>query len=78
MWLPWQILALSVHYTILYYKLEQPYLVRAKSDGDETETDFSVVDHGPNTLCKFEARRTVNMVTMANFGFECPLYYNVL
>ncbi len=77
MWLPWQILALSLHYTIMYYKLAQPYLVRAKSDGVETKTDFSVVDHGPITLCKFEARRTVNVVTMANFGFECPLYYNV-
>ncbi len=51
-------------------------LVRAKSDGVETKTDFSIVDHGPNTLCKFEARRTVNVVTMAN-GFECPLYYNI-
>ncbi len=71
-----QILALSVHYTIMYYKLAQPYLVWAKSDGVETKTDFSVVDRGPNTLCKVEARRTVNVVTMANFGFECPLYYN--
>ncbi len=26
----------------------------------------------------FEVRRTINVVTMANFGFECPLYYNAL
>ncbi len=40
--------------------------------------DFTVIDHGLYTLCKFGACGTFNVVASADFGFEGPQLTNAL
>ncbi len=69
-WLLGQILVLSVSNTVMYYKLVN----RISKEPSQTELKhglyFMVVHHGPHSVCNFGACGKLNVVAMADFGFE--------
>ncbi len=65
-----QILALRVPHTVMYYNLVTSISLEPSRTELKRRLDVMVVHHGLHSLCNFDDCGNLNVVARADFGFE--------